>query len=465
MEAREMFLEGNLAPGLRAQLLDKWKGMVKDVNGKRNAENTAMILENQMVHMKGMMNEAMSTTAVAEYTKFIFPLIRNVWPNLIANNVASVQPMDGPIGAIAFYKNIYGTTKGTITKGDVFPKVDHFDPTYSKAETFVENELLGTGDTSARVTTFFKQLSRGKINPGTLSVTAGSVTAIDDGNGGLVGEGVVAGVVNYETGVMTVVFVTGPSVGTPVTASYSYPVENTDQGISSVEGDLDIIPVRAGSRKLVSLYSVETAEDMKALWGTDAEADLVSASGSQVALEVDRELVGMIYANVKAAHSTTWDYVYDPTTSQITLQDHIRTLIARISSMSQKVYKATLKQQANWIITSPEIIAFLDQLPEFVSTLGNLEFQLGIQKAGTLNGKWLVYSDPFLTSNVILVGYKGPGFADSGICYAPYIPIQLTPTFFNPTSFQMSKGIRTRYAAKILSNNYFGKVTVTNMPF
>ena len=91
MEATEMeFLEGTLNPSLRRQLVGKWGKLVEGISDRRTQENTAMLLENEMSHMKHVLQEAMSTSNVAEYTKFVFPLIRNVWPNLLANNIVSV---------------------------------------------------------------------------------------------------------------------------------------------------------------------------------------------------------------------------------------------------------------------------------------------------------------------------------------------------------------------------------------
>jgi len=116
MEAREMF-EGNLAPSVRQQVFDKWEGLVGDIPNPRIARDTAMLLENEMTHMKGILNEAMSTSNVAEYTKFIFPLIKSVWPALIANSIASVQPMDGPVGAIGTYTNSTARLKVQLLPG------------------------------------------------------------------------------------------------------------------------------------------------------------------------------------------------------------------------------------------------------------------------------------------------------------------------------------------------------------
>lgn len=459
MEARELF-EGNLDPSIRQQLFNKWEKLVGDIPNKRVAQNTAMLLENEMNHLKNVLTEATSTANVAEYTKFIFPLIRSVWPALLANNICSVQPMDGPVGAIGTYLPKYATTKGTITAGDSFPNVDNFDVNYSKAYTDA-SESLGTYDSTSK--TFYKVLAHGRITPGSFSVTTGAVTGTDDGNGNITGTGITAGVINYEGGNVTVVFTSAPTAA--ITATYSYLTENSSSGIGEISSDISIIPVRAGSRKLVSLYSVEVAEDMKALWGADAEADLIGSAASQIALEVDRELIGLALNNVLSGHSTTWSAAYDATNSQIAQVDHIRTLIHKLSTMSQKVYKATLRQPANWIVTSPEVIALLDQLPEFTpaATQADQTYSLGVQKAGVLSGKWQVWADPFMAAGTILLGYKGNSFAEAGLVYAPYIPIQLTPTFFNPTSFQMSKGVRTRYAAKLVNANFFAKVTVTGL--
>jgi hypothetical protein len=470
MEARELgFLEGNLNPSVRKQLKKKWGKLLEGIENPRIAENTAMLLENEMQHMKGVLSEAMTTANVAEYTKFIFPLIRNVWPSSIANHIVSVQPMDGPVGAIGYYQPRYGTTKGTITAGQAFP-VDlrsgaiNFDSTYSRAGASVTAEVVGTGNSTSLV--FYKVLAHGQIAPGSIVVTAGSVSGSDNSSGIITGTGIAAGMINYETGQLMLSFSSSVYASTSITVAYEYMIESTDTGVSQVYGDLTIDPVRPISRKLTSLYSVEVVEDMKALWGQDAEAELVGSMANQVTLEVDREIVYGCLSAVPASHAATWTASYDTTSAMkanIAQVDHFRTLVTKLSSVSQLIYQATLRNPANWLVVSTDIIPVLDQLPEFTGIAPNNEYQLGIQKIGTLSTKWAIYADPFMPSGTILVGLKGQAWPEAGAVYAPYIPLQLTPTFFNPATFQMSKGIRTRYAFKVVNPYYFGKVTVSGL--
>jgi hypothetical protein len=472
MEARELgFLEGNLNPSVRKQLKKKWSKLVEGISDPRIAENTAMLLENEMTHMKQVLTEAMTTSNVAEYTKFIFPLIRNVWPSSIANHTVSVQPMDGPVGAIGYYQPRYGTTKGTITAGQAFP-VDlrtgaiNFDSTYSRAGASVTGESIGTGNSTSLV--FYKVLANGEISPGSLTITNGGVTATDDTRGNITGTGISAGMINYETGQIMIAFTAAytPYVGSAIAAAYEYLIESTQTGVSQIYGDLTIDPVRPVSRKLTSLYSAEVVEDMKALWGQDAEAELVASMANQVTLEVDREIIYGCLSNVPASHADTWAATYDSTSAtkaNIAQVDFYRTLVTKLSKISQLVYTATLRNPANWIVCSTDIIPVLDQLPEFTGVAPNSEYQLGIQKVGTLSNKWTVFADPFMASGTVLLGLKGQAWPEAGAVYAPYIPLQLTPTFFNPATFQMSKGIRTRYAFKIVNPYYFGKVTVSGL--
>jgi len=460
MEAREFFEGTTENPSLKAQLIKKWAPLVEGIKDIRIQGNTALLLENQMTHMKSILSEAMTTANVAEYTKFVFPLIRNVWPNLLSNNILSVQPLDGPIGGIAYRKARFATTKGTITAGQAFPDINNFDTTYSRADAVVSGEVLGTGDGTSK--TFYKVLANKKISQGTITVTANTVVGTDDTKGGFTGTGITAGLVHYDNGQLMIQFTTAPAGGVSITVGYNYMIEATSTGISQISADVIIEPVRAVSRKLTSLFSVETTEDMKALFGADAENDLVADMASEVALEIDREHIGKILAAVPVSHQYNWDNKYDSTARNITLNDHIRTLVKTLSDASQKVYKDTLRKPANWAITSPEVISILDQLPEFVPVVENAQFDMGIQKVGTLSGKWTFYSDPYMTPGVILLGYKGPSFADAGFVFAPYVPLQLTPTFFNPADFQMTKGIRTRYASKLVNAFFFAKVTVAN---
>ncbi len=463
MEARDIkaLLENPNDDSYARACVAKWLPMVEDIENRHDQGVTAVLLENEMDHLKKMLSEATVMGNAGEYAKFIFPLVRNVFPHLIANQIASIQPMTAPVGAVFYYKYKYGTTKGTVTAGEEFPKQGNFDTTYSKGQKAVTGEALATGDgTSATFTGVSANLH---IVQGTFTIAeaTGGINAIDDGNGNLTGAGIASGMINYATGRWVIEYDAAPANASAISGGYSYLLENNSADVSEIYADIEMHEVRAISRKLKALWSSEAADDMRAFHGYDAESELVAGISSEIALEIDREIVDEIVAAVPAGHAKTFSRTVPSGIAEI---DHLRSLVTVLSTVSQLVYKATLRRPANWIVTSPEITALLDQLPEFLPASGITEqYNLGMQKAGRLNGKWNVFNDPYHTSSNMTLGYRGPVFMDAGYAYAPYIPLQVTPTFLDPNDFQFKKGMRTRYAKKLVDANFFGKVTVSGL--
>ena len=140
-----------------------------------------------------------------------------------------------------------------------------------------------------------------------------------------------------------------------------------------------------------------------------------------------------------------------------------QTLITAINQLSAQIHKSTLRGGANWIVVSSEISAIFDDLEYFhVSNAApeQDQYNMGIERVGTLAGRYQVYRDPYFPSNQVLIGHKGTSLLDTGYIYAPYVPLQLTPTMYNPFNFTPIKGIMTRYAKKMVNNRFYGRITV-----
>ena len=146
-----------------------------------------------------------------------------------------------------------------------------------------------------------------------------------------------------------------------------------------------------------------------------------------------------------------------------------------IESVSANIHKRSLRAPGNFIVTSPAGAAILAQLttngdfaraasPVEAPSYGAMNSNFGITQVGTLMNKYMVYQDPFLASDKLLVGLKGQSFLDAGYVYAPYVPLQVTPTFLDPDDFTFRKGLRTRYAKKMLRNEYYGLITLNGLP-
>lgn len=502
MEARQLLAEetkGTIEDQtLVGALVNKWRPMLEGLPAKTQTDRytmgvTAILMENQSQYLQ-QMNEETKTINVGSFTKFIFPVLRRVFPNLIANEIVSVQPMTAPVGAVFFLDYVYGTTKGPTTAGAVFPR--DFDKDY--AGEFINGEMGFTGDGTnyggvagnpITVTLGFQPVRPLDAGRGfsviirELNRLTGAVvqTATDNGTGGFTFNpaGVnAAGNINYSNGMIQgFKFQNIPVNLNPVKIYYFYDGELSTK-VPQVQLDVKKAAVEAQPRRLKALWSSEAAEDLRAFHGLDAETEIVSAVAQEIALEIDREIIQALFAS-STGTTGTFDRVPPAGISEL---DHLRSMLTVLANVSNLIHKKTLRAPANFIVTSPEVSALFAQLTTHGdfraaftsggdSPYGPADLprpltqhgQFGIYKVGTLQNKWVVYEDPFFSRDQILIGLKGSSYLDAGYVWAPYIPLQVTPTFLDPNDFSFRKGLRTRYATKLLRPEYYGQVRVLNL--
>lgn len=254
-----------------------------------------------------------------------------------------------------------------------------------------------------------------------------------------------------------------------VTLTYRvYDTLEFEDQIGEVSFDLQSVTVSVTERKLRASWSPELAQDVSAFHNIDAEAELTALLSEQIAAEVDREILRDLRKG--AAWSAKWDYNEwryggnaGATLQGYTQKDWNQTLVTKINQISAQIHKTTLRGGANWIVVSSEVSAVFDDLEYFhVSNAAGEQdqYNMGIEKIGTLSGRYQVYRDPYFPPNKVLIGHKGKSLLDAGYVYAPYVPLQLTPTMFNPFTMTPIKGIMTRYAKKMVNNRYFGVIDV-----
>ena len=234
--------------------------------------------------------------------------------------------------------------------------------------------------------------------------------------------------------------------------------------IGEVSFSLESVTVSVTERKLRAQWSPELAQDVAAFHNIDAEAELTALLSEQVAAEIDREILRDLRKG--AAWTLRWDYNgwrRISATTNYTQKDWNQTLITAINQLSAQIHKSTLRGGANWIVVSSEVSAIFDDLEYFHVSNASPEqdqYNMGIERVGTLAGRYQVYRDPYFPANTVLVGHKGTSLLDTGYIYAPYVPLQLTPTMYNPFNFTPIKGIMTRYAKKMVNNRFYGRITV-----
>lgn len=495
-EARNMLLNegrGSIADqSYVGALIKKWRPLLEGLSDRTEHDRyvlgcTAMLMENQSQYLQSMTEDTRSIN-VGNFTKFIFPVLRRVFPNLIANDIVSVQPMTAPVGAVFFLDYVYGTTKGGTTAGNVLPR--DFDRDYSSE--FVNGEPLATGDgtnfggagAALAATMGFNPVrpldaSRG-FSVIIREVDGSGATiqeATDDGAGGFTGDAS-AGTLNYSNGALSgFKFAAEPANGNQIKVYYYYDGELSSK-VPQINLDVKKAAIEAVPRRLKAVWSSEAAEDLRALHGVDAETEIVSAVAQEIAMEIDREIINDLFLS-STGTTSTFDRVPPSGVNEL---DHLRSLITTLSTVSNLIHKKTLRAPANWIVTSPEVSALLTQLQghgDFralwtsggASPMGPMDMprpinqhgQFGIYKTGTLSNKWMVYEDPFFSRDQMLLGLKGGSYLDAGYVWAPYIPLQVTESFMDPNDFSIRKGMRTRYAKKVLRSDYYGQVRILNL--
>jgi len=238
--------------------------------------------------------------------------------------------------------------------------------------------------------------------------------------------------------------------------------------IGEVSFKLDSVVVAVEERKLRATWSPELAQDVSAFHNIDAEAELTALLSEQIAAEIDREILRDL--RKFAPWTQRWDVNgwrrMAGFSTNYTQKDWNQELVTKINQVSAQIHKSTLRGGANFIVVSSEISAVFDNLEYFHVSDASAEsdqYNMGIERTGSLGGRYQVYRDPYSPAYSIIIGHKGKSLLDTGYIYAPYIPMQLTPTIYNPENFAPVKGIMTRYAKKCVNNRFYGHVRVDGL--
>ena len=188
----------------------------------------------------------------------------------------------------------------------------------------------------------------------------------------------------------------------------------------------------------------------------------------QIAAEIDREILRDL--RKAAPWQARWDYNgwqrLGTVSTVYTQKDWNQTIMTKINQISAQIQKSTLRGGANFIVVSAEISAVLNDLEYFHVTDASAEsdqYNMGIEKIGSLQGRYQVIVDPYAPHWSLIMGHHGTSLLDTGYIYAPYIPMALTPTFYNPANFAPVKGICTRYAKKLVNNKFYGAIRVDGL--
>ena len=270
----------------------------------------------------------------------------------------------------------------------------------------------------------------------------------------------------------------GSDDGGALTA-FTMPLEGSSE-IPEIDIKVDSIAITAQTKKLKAKWTPELGQDLNAYHNLDAEVELTSILSEQIALEIDREILADL-VNGATAGTFYWSrspglFVNRVTGLEIgaeaaapdftgTVSEWYETLIETINDVSAQIHRKTLRGGANFVIVSPEVANVLEFTAGFRAnvTADADKGDIGAVKVGSLNRKFDVIVDPYFPRNAILVGRKGSSFLESGYVYAPYVPLQTTPTIFGPEDFTPRKGVMTRYGKKMVRPDMYGLVIVRDL--
>lgn len=236
--------------------------------------------------------------------------------------------------------------------------------------------------------------------------------------------------------------------------------------------------IAAKTRKLKAQWTPEFAQDLNAYQNLDAEAELTSMLSEYISLEIDLEILDMLIEN--APIQEVWSAKvgnqlnaggtgFDSNTAGVyyTQMTWFQTLGIKLQKVSNTIHQRTLRGGANFMVVSPSVATILESIPGFAAdtdgAADNMKYAFGVQKIGQLNSRYKVYKNPYMLENVILMGFRGNQFLETGAVYAPYVPLIMTPLVYDPATFTPRKGIMTRYAKKMVRPEFYGKVLVSDL--
>jgi len=444
--------------------MKRWGPMLEGLGDDYDRAMVATLLDNQKV-----VNENATTSdQVQAFTRLSFPLIRRIYPGLVANDLISIQPMRMPTAKIFYLDFTYNSNLAPISKGDRNDYQVDQGTTINQAtgytRGFVRGAVVGTGDASAvefqlpapadspyLESTFTPVRDNSNLQ---VFVDASPVTVVISGTPG---SGEV--LVDPQTGALT--FNTAPANAAAITANYDLKFEGDDSRIPEMSLGMSSDAVAAETRKLKVRWTIEAQQDMLAYHGLNAESELVQHAGDEIAREIDREIIADLVA--AANGNVNWSKGGFGASDYTSVKDYEETLIHAILDADKEIYKKRLVR-SNWIITGPDVAARLQKINSFRFSgdfANGGAIQEGPHVFGTLSERWRIIVDPMFEADKLLVGYKGGQFFRTGYVLAPYQGLMVTDRFMDPNDFTPRRGMMRRDARKVVSGDFYVTVTLT----
>ena len=502
-----------------SRLADKWtqSGLLEGYSNEIEKNNMAMILENQA---KQIVSEQSNTGTGSSFNAaggeqwagVALPLVRKVFAQIAAKDFVSVQPMNLPSGLVFYLDFKYGSaTNGFGANDNMYGNVSTANDKMEVTDE-VEGGLYGAGrfgysineHTASAAVAVTTPVALADVNYDAEKTLADFSTIAIALPANADTEGVrafsLAGVAIFPeyTKIVgsNVVFVAADdavaNASTQVLNYHVQPADNTrgdfEDGSAKVGANSTIaIPeinvelaseaIVAKTRKLKAQWTPEFSQDLNAYHSIDAEAELTSLLSEYISMEIDLEILDMLIQDAvtveqwSASSNKTWTGTAwaTPGAGEEGFYHNqgqwFQTLGTKIQKVSNKIHQKTLRGGANFLVCSPSVATILESIPGYAANTDGdkMDFAFGVQKVGSLNGRYKVYKNPYMTENTILTGYRGSQFLETGAVYAPYVPLMMTPLVYDPATFTPRKGIMTRYAKKMIRPEFYGKIFVSDL--
>lgn len=472
----------------------------------------AVILENQG---KRLIKETSRTQTADEkegWSDIALPLVRRTMGKVVAQDLMSVQPMSMPSGLVFYLYFEHGTSKpendniyssgdsiyGNVSSSAVDGHLYNWDYSYTKNYVSASNATVSMAtaswadvdydsDLSSSIASTpgeFKKVTLAQselTNPDTNAVKAFTLndsnidtvyrqyTSKDDTNVYFIASGA------QDTTISNVEYLKE----TTVSSRGDFEAGQTGVGaIPEINIDMEQRAITPTTRKLKAQWTDEFAQDINAYHSIDAEAEVTNIMSDYIAMEIDMELLDMIFQNTiiedywsakinKFVDSSDGSYKSNAGTFTGTQQDWYQTLLQKVRKLSNEIHRRTLMGGANWLVVGTSVATVLESMQKgFVSYDGDQgasEYAMGVKKIGTLSNEFTVYKNPYFRDNIILMGYRGGSFLQTGAVYAPYIPLMTTPTVRDPDTFQPAKAVFTRSAKELVRKEFYAKITCRDL--
>ena len=509
------------------KLSEKWEktGLLEGLDGY-DKNSMSILLENQAKQLVTESSRTGTASNSEEWSGVALPLVRRVFAEIAAKDFVSVQPMNLPSGLVFFLDFKYGTAQpgfdvvsgvsrdgsGTL-HGQTNTSGNPSGGLYGSGRfAYSINEAASdsiSAPTSASVVfsevnfnaDLSASLDAGHLRSVTVATGSNSITNVDaEGVRGfsISGSNIVAFFPEFTSidtsGNIKFIVSGSDSIAGIVVKYQKQPTdvtrgdfEDTSTSGSAVNLDIPEIDVQlrsetivAKTRKLKASWTPEFAQDLNAYHSIDAEAELTSMLSEYISMEIDLEILDMLIENAVSSANWSAKVGFDDdgvgngedrfteisgASNAYTKNAWYQTLGIKIQKVSNEIHRKTLRGGANFLVTSPSVATILESIPGYAvdSDGDQSNFAMGVQKIGALNNRFTVYKNPYMTENIILMGYRGSQFLETGAVYAPYVPLIMTPLVYDPTNFTPRKGVMTRYAKKMVRPEFYGKIQIAHL--